>query len=85
VRTENFEISAGELAVWNSSSGVERGFCAQCGSSLTYVGEQWPGLVSILAPTLDNPAIATPTIHVYTEHQLPWVKLGDGLPTSVRF
>jgi hypothetical protein len=85
VKSGNFEVTAGQLAICNSSPGVARGFCGKCGSSLTYVGDQWPGLVSILAPTLDNPAIVTPSIHVYTEHQLPWVKLGDGLPTRKEF
>ncbi len=85
VKTKNFQITKGQLAICKSSPGVERGFCNKCGSSLTYVGNQWPGQVSILAPTLDNPAIAVPTVHVYVENQLPWVKLADGLPTREQF
>lgn len=86
LKKENFEVTKGQLAVCNTSPGVERGFCARCGTSLTYVAEEgWPGQVSVLAPTLDNPGIASPTAHVYVEHQLPWVKLDDGLPKHEQF
>jgi hypothetical protein len=81
VKTEYFQITAGQLSVYNSSPGVERGFCGKCGTSLTYVAEgRWPGQVSILAPTLDDPRIAAPTAHFDVQDRLPWVKLNDGLP-----
>jgi hypothetical protein len=85
VKKENFEVTKGQVTVCNTSPGVERGFCGKCGTSLTYVAERWPGQVSVLAPTLDDPGIAAPTAHVYVKHQLPWVKLGDGLPTQEQF
>lgn len=85
-RKENFEVTEGQLAICHSSPGVERGFCVRCGTSLTYVAEAgWPGQVGILAATLDDPAVANPTAHVYVMHRLPWVKLADGLPTHERF
>jgi hypothetical protein len=85
VKAENFEVIKGQLTVCKTSPGVERGFCGKCGTSLTYVGAGWPGQVSVLAPTLDEPDTVAPTVHVYVEHQLPWVKLADGLPTHERF
>ncbi len=86
LKKDNFEIIKGQPTVCKTSPGVEREFCNQCGTSLTYVAEEdWPGQISILAPTLDNPTIASPTAHVYVEHQIPWVKLDDGLPKSERF
>ena len=45
----------------------------------------WPGQVGVLAPTLDDPAIAAPGAHVYVSHRQPWVKLADGLPTHEKF
>jgi hypothetical protein len=81
VKKEQFEVIEGEVAVCNSSPGVNRGFCGKCGTSLTYVAEErWPGQVSVLAPTLDDPGIAVPTAHVHVKDQLPWVRLADGLP-----
>lgn len=86
LKKENFEVTNGQISVCNTSPGVERGFCGRCGTSLTYVAEEgWPGQISVLAPTLDDPGIASPTAHVYVEHQLPWVKLDDGLPRSEQF
>ena len=79
VKEENFEVSRGRLAICVTSPGVERGFCDKCGSSLTYVGDRWPGQVSILVATLDEPGIATPTANVYVEDKLPWVRLDDEL------
>ncbi len=83
MKTEHFQITAGQLSVYNSSAGVERGFCSKCGTSLTYVAEgRWPGEVSILAPTLDDPRMAVPTVHTSVEDKLPWIKLSDGLPAE---
>jgi len=86
VKRENIEIIAGDLAIWNSSPGVERSFCGRCGTSLTYVAdERWPGEVSVLAATLDDPGLAAPTAHVNVENRISWVKLGDGLPVHEQF
>ena len=86
LKKEKFEIIKGQLTTCDSSPGVERSFCGKCGTSLTYVAEErWPGEISVSAPTLDDPGIVVPTAHVYVEHQLPWVKLNDGLPTHKQF
>lgn len=85
VKKENFGVTKGKISIctW---PGVERGFCNNCGTSLTYVAEEgWPDLVSILVPTLDDPGVVTPGDHYYVEHQLPWIKLADGLPRHERF
>ena len=86
VKTKNFKVTRGKIRIRESSPGVERGFCGQCGTSLTYVAEAgWPGQVGILAPTLDDPGVARPDVHVNVENQLPWVKLNDGLPSREQF
>jgi len=85
-KKENFEITQGRIQVSETSPGVERGFCNQCGTSLTYIAEGgWPGQISVLAPTLDDPSIAAPAAHIYNSHRQPWVKLDDGLPTKEQF
>lgn len=79
-KSKNFKVTKGHITIcaW---PGVKRGFCSQCGTSLTYVAEDgWPGQVGILAPTLDDPDIASPTAHANVEDQLCWVKIGDDLP-----
>jgi hypothetical protein len=85
VKAENFEVTKGEISTF-TLAGAERGFCSSCGTSLTYIAEEgWPGQVSLLAPTLDEPGIASPSAHVYLDHKLPWVKLGDELEQYPQF
>ncbi len=85
VKEENFQVTRGRLAICISSPGVKRGFCDQCGSSLTYVGDGWPGQIAVLAATLDEPGLANPTANVYVEDKLPWVHLDDNLTQYQRF
>jgi hypothetical protein len=69
-----------EPAYHASSSGVRRGFCPTCGTSLTYEGERWPDEVHLMAATLDDPASVTPERHVYWDEHLPWLEVEDSLP-----
>ena len=86
VKKENFEVTKGRIKTCETSPGVFRGFCGDCGSSLTCVIEEgWPGQVSVTAPTLDDPSIARPTVHIWVSTQMPWVKLDDGLKTFPEF
>ncbi len=90
-KSEDFKLTKGEIKICETSPGVERGFCENCGTSLTYVasspvaGQDWADKVWFLAPTLDDPSIASPTSHFYVSHRQPWVKLNDGLPTFEEF
>ncbi len=81
---ENFVVTEGELTIFASSPGVERGFCRQCGTSLTYAGDDWDTM-GVTTATLDDPGIAKPTRNVYLEHQQPWVALDENLKKSERF
>ena len=85
VKEQNFEVSHGQLTICVTSPGVQRGFCNQCGSSLTYVADGWPGIVSVLSATLDEPSIAIPTAHNYLADKLPWVWLDDELTRRETF
>jgi hypothetical protein len=84
VKHENFEVTKGQITIYESSPGVRRGFCQKCGTSLTYTGEGWSD-AAILSATLDDPSVAKPTTNVYLEHQLPWVVLDDGLRKYTKF
>ncbi len=84
VTPENFEIIKGDMAVYNSSPGVYRGFCKTCGTSLSYWGDAWTDY-AILSATLDDPATATPTRNVFTSHKQPWIALDETLKESPEF
>jgi len=59
---------------FRSSNKVQRGFCADCGTPLTYEPDGLSPEVAICA--LDDPSAVPPVIQVGTESRLPWC---DGL------
>src|SRR5204863_3088179 len=75
-----FRFTGGEPSYYASSPGVRRGFCARCGSPLTYENEDVADEVHLLAGALDNPDAARPSAHVFTEDQLAWFDAADELP-----
>ena len=72
-----FEWTRSEPAKYQSSSGVKRGFCRTCGSSLTYEPDE---MLFIALGSLDQPEHVQIESHVYTRTQLPSILLADGLP-----
>ena len=82
VRIENLKIVSGaELIMrYRSSPGVERTFCARCGSTLQYISEKNPGVVEVALGTLDDdPGIRVPQ-HIFVASKAPWFEITDGLP-----
>jgi hypothetical protein len=77
---ENFHYARGRPALYASSDGVTRSFCAHCGTSLTYASARWPSEVHVLLGTADRPEDFTPQCHAYTKERLPWLHFADGLP-----
>jgi hypothetical protein len=79
-REEDVAIIAGELAVHNSSPGVERGFCARCGTSLTYRRANRPGLFDVTTASLDEPDAFPPDKEIWLSERLAWEAPNPGLP-----
>lgn len=71
----------GQTTAFTSSPKVTRTFCAHCGTGLTYEHANEPGEVDFTTCSLDNPDAFPPTHHSWLEHDLRWVKFGDGLPS----
>lgn len=65
------------LAEYASSDGFRRGFCSQCGSTLTYRSVNHPEYVSLAISSLDSADQVQPTYHIYTDDQLPWFDIND--------
>jgi len=76
----SLDVLRGEIHLHSSSSGVTRGVCAECGSSMTYENENRPGDVDISVICLDGPATPVMRAHIWTEDKQPWFKIGDDLP-----
>jgi hypothetical protein len=79
-----FRVTHGALSQYRSSPPVTRGFCAACGSSLTYAHASRPEEIDVTLATLDEPALVAPAVHVWVADKLPWVTIGDGLPQYAR-
>ena len=63
-----------------SSQGVERHFCATCGSPMGFVADHYPGGMHLYAASLENPSDFEPTFHVNYQSKLPWLPMQDDLP-----
>ncbi len=81
---EAVRFTKGEPKYYKSSSIAERGFCANCGSSLTtrYYAPETSEYVGMKTATLDNPEDFAPTCHLGIESQLPWLDIHDDLPRT---
>jgi hypothetical protein len=80
----SFRITRGTLAEFRSSKPVLRGFCAGCGSCLTYRHEKRSDDIDVTVATLDQAAQLAPRMHVWVVDKLPWVRIDDGLPQFAR-
>jgi hypothetical protein len=81
---DDVEIIEGTLAIYRSSPGVERGFCAACGTSLTYRRANRPGLFDVTTASLDDPEAFPPTKEIWTEERLSWEAANPDLPQFVQ-
>jgi hypothetical protein len=75
-----FAIVQGALAEYSSSPRVTRGFCAACGTSLTYRHEDRGGEIDVTLASLDEPGALVPQLHIWVEDKPPWVVIEDGRP-----
>ena len=71
-------------AVYESSPGVERGFCPTCGSTLSFARPDRIEM-SVLAGSLDDPSVIQPSEHIFVVQRCSWLHVDDGLPSFDRF
>ena len=77
VRNTDFRWTTAEPARFQSSNFVKRGFCANCGTPLTY---EEPGGMSVATGAFDHPGSLAPSIQWGVESRLPWMDDVNGLP-----
>jgi hypothetical protein len=76
----SFRLISGTPTVYVSSPGARRSHCGRCGSPISYEGDRHPEQIELYIGTLEDPAAARPTCHIYTAEQLPWFEAADTLP-----
>ena len=73
------EWTRGRAKIFRSSSLVERGFCAQCGTPLTYNFLDGPN-ISVTIGSLDEPNAVRPELQYGIEGKLGWFASIGALP-----
>ncbi len=76
----DFSFVQGAPAQYESSPGILRGFCAACGSTLTFQRGPAPPKFSVTVGTMDDPHALAPRQHIFAADALPWLHLDDDLP-----
>ena len=66
-------VVKGEIAKFNSSPGVQRGFCAGCGSTLSCENEKYPTEAHYHVGSFDRAADLKPSAHLFPEERLSWL------------
>lgn len=77
-------FTSGQPKLFWSSPIAERGFCGECGTSLTYrLMKPEPATHMVIFTTaFDKPEELTPVVHGGVESQMPWLDINDDLPRS---
>jgi hypothetical protein len=76
----SFTWTRGEPTRYQSSEFAQRGFCANCGSTLSMHEEVLADRMLIAVGSLDEPDRARIDDHVWTRQQVSWFKVADDLP-----
>lgn len=79
VADRDFRLERGMLATYASSPGVTRGFCAGCGTSLTFTRDPGPS-IDVTIASLDDPEAAAPWMEIWLSHRLSWTPANPNLP-----
>jgi len=79
VRLSEFVVTSGALATFSSYDIAERGFCAGCGTHLTYRG-LGSDRVSVTLGSLDDPGAAEPRRQLGVESRIRWLDRCLSLP-----
>ncbi len=80
VPVSGFQFTAGAPRGFRSSPKVERQFCGDCGTGLTFQHADLPQEIDITTCSLDMPEQMAPKDHTFTRSRLAWMRLADGMP-----
>ncbi len=79
-----FVEEKGQRQLRQSSPGVTRGHCRDCGTSLTYEDAKRDGQIDIALSVLDEPSLFHPVAHVWVEDKMASLDIADELPQFLK-
>ena len=71
--------------IYQSSTEARRGFCASCGTQISFTADYIPGLIDLTVGSFDRPQDLPPSLHYWESRRLPWVRFADDLPRHPEF
>lgn len=77
-KREQITWLVGAVTEYSSSAHVSRGFCSQCGCSLSYQDRRYPDYFTLTIASLDEPSVIQPNYHIHTSNQVSWLNIVDG-------
>ncbi len=87
IAREGFQLLRGaeQIRSFASSPGVERRFCAHCGSKLLFVMHDYPHRLWVAAGALDDEPALQPEYHIFVGSKASWFVIDDELPQHVAY
>ena len=79
-RPYQLQFTRGTPRTFSKTEGVERTFCATCGTSIGYADKGIGDETYLSIGFFDNPERFYPQAHAYWRMRLPWVDFADDLP-----
>ena len=80
---DQVEWSGDARKIYQSSPGVGRAFCGNCGTPLTWEGvssNQGGPIFEFHISTFDNPNVLAPSSHSFYPERIAWFDIADNLP-----
>lgn len=75
------KFTKGNRKLYNSSTSIQRSFCGQCGTSLTWEGTYMNHpRIALHISTFDNPDAIIPSVHWNHKERISWFDVADKLP-----
>ncbi|WP_321397632.1 GFA family protein [Emcibacter sp.] len=76
-RKEQVRVLSGELSYYHSSPGCKRGYCRDCGSTMSFHTDEY---FDLTLGIMDDPESFRASRHIWTKSRISHVKLVDDLP-----
>jgi hypothetical protein len=77
---EGFSFTRGTPREYASRPLVTRQFCGECGTQLTYRHAEVPEALDVTVASFDDPDSVEPEDHIWSDRELHWLRMRDGLP-----
>ncbi|ACA84992.1 GFA family protein [Shewanella woodyi] len=73
-------LSSSTPKEYASSETTRRGFCPNCGTSISFRDIGHPQYYTLSIASLDDPNLVAPQYHIHTSNQLRWLNIKDNAP-----